>query len=88
VEDPEFEPLPSWLVDRVAGLDVCDGYIVLIVDPQTFETDAHGPFDGLRVLEIADRFRRDFDRAGLTDVVVRVARLHGPGRTKDVGRAA
>lgn len=88
MEDADFERVPDWLVDRVASLDACDGYIVLITDPQTAETDAHGPFDGFEVLETADRFRRDFDRAGLTDVQVRVTRLHGPRPATPLGQAA
>jgi hypothetical protein len=88
VEDADFDRVPEWLIDRVAGLDACDGYIVLITDPQTAEADAHGPFDGLDVIEIADRFRRDFDQAGLTDVQVLVVRLHGPRPPATVRHAA
>jgi hypothetical protein len=88
VEDADFGTLPDWLVDRIAGLDACDRYIVLVVDPETAETDAHGPFDGIDVLETADLFRRDFDRAGLTDVQVLVARLHGPRPAQPLNQAA
>jgi hypothetical protein len=88
VEDADFERVPTWLVDRMAGLDACDGYIVLIIDPQTAETDAHGPFDGVDVIETADRFRRDYDRAGLTDVQVLVTRLHGPRPAHTLHHAA
>ena len=35
------------LVAAAEKLTQCDGYIVLAVDPQTGEVDAHGPFDGV-----------------------------------------
>ena len=57
-------------------LTQCDGYVVLAVDPQTGEVDAHGPFDGLTATIKADQLRRDFDRGGLEDVTVGVVRLH------------
>src|SRR3712207_7563815 len=52
----------------------CDGYVVLAVDPQTGEVDAHGPYDGLTATVKADQLRRDFDRGGLEDVEVGVVR--------------
>jgi hypothetical protein len=76
--DPEFSPLPAYLLDKLVELDACDGYIVLVLDPQTAETDAHGPYDGLAALDVADRLRHDFDTAGLPDVEVTVTRLHLP----------
>jgi hypothetical protein len=57
-------------------LAICDGYVVLAVDPQTGEVDAHGPFDGLTATIKADQMRHDFDRGGLEDVRVGVVRLH------------
>ena len=64
------------LVAAAQKLTECDGYVVLAVDPQTGEVDAHGPFDGLTATIKADQLRRDFDRGGLEDVTVRVVRLH------------
>lgn len=71
---------PTWndetLVAAAETLTQCDGYIVLAVDPQTGEVDAHGPFNGLAATVKADELRRDFDRGGLEDVTVGVVRLH------------
>ena len=64
------------LVAAAEKLTQCDGYVVLAVDPQTGEVDAHGPFDGLTATIKADQLRRDFDRCGLEDVTVGVVRLH------------
>ena len=64
------------LVAAAEKLTQCDGYVVLAVDPQTGEVDAHGPFDGLTATVKADQLRRDFDRGGLEDVSVGVVRLH------------
>ena len=63
-------------VEAQTELDRCDGYVVLAVDPQTGEVDAHGPFPGLDAVEIADDMRVTLDREGLEDVVVRVVRWH------------
>ncbi len=57
------------LVAAAEKLTQCDGYIVLAVDPQTGEVDAHGPYDGLVATVKADQLRRDFDRGGLEDVI-------------------
>ena len=64
------------LVTAAEKLGQCDGYVVLAVDPQTGEVDAHGPYDGLIATLKADRLRRDFDQGGLEDVTVGVVRLH------------
>ncbi|GEL16176.1 hypothetical protein [Pseudonocardia asaccharolytica] len=64
------------LIAAAEKLTQCDGYVVLAVDPQTGEVDAHGPFDGLAATIKADQLRRDFDRGGLEDVTVGVVRLH------------
>lgn len=63
-------------VEAQTELDRCDGYVVLAVDPQTGEVDAHGPFPGIDAIEIADDMRATLDREGLDDVVVRVVRWH------------
>jgi len=76
--DPEFSPLPAYLLDKLVELDACDGYIVLVLDPQTAETDAHGPYEGMDALAVADRLRQDFDIADLPDVEITVTRLHRP----------
>jgi hypothetical protein len=69
-------PGDATLVAAAEKLTQCDGYVVLAVDPQTGEVDAHGPYDGLTATIKADRLRHDFDRGGLEDVTVGVVRLH------------
>ena len=64
------------LMAAAEKLTQCDGYVVLAVDPQTGEIDAHGPYDGLTATVKADRLRHDFDRGGLEDVLIHVVRLH------------
>lgn len=66
------------LADQFMSLSDCDGYVVLVVDPETGEADAHGPYDGLGATGHAQQLRSDFDRAELADVQVRVVRLHRP----------
>jgi len=68
-------PQVDWVTAQ-AELDECDGYIVLAVDPQTGEVDAHGPYPGFGALEVAESLRRTLDREELDDVVVRVVRWH------------
>ncbi|NMO92502.1 hypothetical protein [Actinomycetospora sp. TBRC 11914] len=65
-------------VDTVAALDDCDGYVVLMVDPQTAEVDAHGPFGGPDAAVAAEGLRASLDAEGLDDVAVRIVRLHLP----------
>ena len=71
----------DWLTAQME-VDECDGYVVLAVDPQTGEVDAHGPFRGMDALEAAQSMRETLDREELADVVVRVVRWHQdrPGR--------
>jgi hypothetical protein len=71
----------DWLTAQME-VDECDGYVVLAVDPQTGEVDAHGPFGGMDALETAQWMRETLDREELADVVVRVVRWHEdrPGR--------
>ena len=74
---PEFTSSgDATLVAAAEKLTQCDGYVVLAVDPQTGEVDAHGPFDGLTATIKADRLRHEFDTGGLEDVTVGVVRLH------------
>ena len=68
--------LADRLIERLAELDACDGYIVLVRDAQTGETDALGPFDGLDALHEADRTRTRFDLDEVDDIEVTVTRLH------------
>ncbi len=56
------------LLDLFATLDRCESYVVLMVDPETGEADAHGPFDGLAANLAADRLRGELDANGLSDV--------------------
>jgi hypothetical protein len=72
-----FESSPL-LIDQFLALGACDGYIVLVVDPDTREVDAHGPYDGLSATNLADGLRTEFDLDELADVQVTVVRLHHP----------
>lgn len=65
-----------------AQLDSCDGYVVLVVDPQTEEIDAHGPYEGLAATHRAAQLRAEFDDDGLGDVQVAVVRLHIPADSR------
>jgi hypothetical protein len=69
---------PAVLLAAAADLDECDGYVVLVFDPETGEMDAHGPYEGVRATFRAEELRRSFDEDDLRDVVVRVSRLHLP----------
>jgi hypothetical protein len=69
---------PATLLAAVADLDECDGYVVLVFDPETGEMDAHGPYEGVAATLRAEELRRTFDHDDLADVVVRVSRLHLP----------
>ncbi|WP_433800181.1 hypothetical protein [Actinomycetospora sp. CA-084318] len=70
---------PDW-VEALAALDDCDGYVVLMIDPQTAEVDAHGPYGGPDAAVAADSLRSSLDGEGLHDVTVRIVRLHLPRR--------
>ncbi len=69
---------PAVLLTAAADLDECDGYVVLVFDPETGEMDAHGPYEGVAATLRADELRRSFDEDDLPDVVVRLSRLHLP----------
>lgn len=73
----EQVPEVDW-IGAMAALDECDGYVVLVADPQTGEMDSHGPYDGPSALAAAENARTSCDAEGLTDVVVRISRLHLP----------
>ncbi|GAA4870697.1 hypothetical protein [Actinomycetospora straminea] len=66
------------LLAAAADLDECDGYVVLIFDPETGELDAHGPYEGVEATLRAEEMRREFDGDGLPDVLIRISRLHSP----------
>lgn len=66
------------MADQFESLYHCDGYVVLVADPETGEADAHGPYDGLGATRHAQQLRNDFDHAELGDVLVRIVRLHRP----------
>jgi hypothetical protein len=66
------------LIEAVAALDRCDAYVVLVVDPETGEVDAHGTFDGLAATLIADQMAAELDAGGLAGVHVAITRLHRP----------
>ncbi|WP_018334211.1 hypothetical protein [Actinomycetospora chiangmaiensis] len=68
---------PDW-VEALAALDDCDGYIVLMVDPETGEVDAHGPYGGPDATVAAESLRASLDAEGLYDVSIRIVRLHLP----------
>ena len=65
-----------WLLERLAELDDCDGYVVLVADPETGDSETYGPFAGLAAVLDAQRRRQDFDAEGLDDVLVTITRLH------------
>ncbi|MDL5155726.1 hypothetical protein [Actinomycetospora termitidis] len=67
-------------IEALAALDECDGYVVLMVDPQTSEVDAHGPYGGPEAAVAADALRSSLTAEGLDDVAVRIVRLHLPAR--------
>jgi hypothetical protein len=71
---------PAALLAAAADLDECDGYVVLVFDPETGEMDAHGPYDGVPATLRAEELRRNFDQDDLPDVVIRVSRLHLPAQ--------
>ena len=52
-------------VDELVSLSRCWGYAVLVVDTETLEVDAYGPYDGLGATVAADRFRNELDAEGL-----------------------
>lgn len=66
------------LLAAAVDLDECDGYVVLVFDPETGELDAHGPYEGVEATLRAEEMRREFDEDGLRDVVIRLSRLHRP----------
>ena len=66
------------LLAAAADLDECDGYVVLVFDPETSELDAHGPYEGIEATLRAGDMRSEFDGDGLPDVVIRISRLHSP----------
>lgn len=77
---PDAEVVEHDWIDTVAGLDDCDGYVVLMIDPQTAEVDANGPFGGPDATVAAESLRSSLDSEGLDDVMVRIVRLHLPSR--------
>ena len=52
---------PAVLLAAAADLDECDGYVVLVFDPETGEMDAHGPYEGVAATLRAEELRRNFD---------------------------
>ena len=66
------------LFERVHDVDACDGYLVVVVDPDTGAVDAHGPFDGVGAATDADRRRHELDAEELHDVHISVVRWHRP----------
>jgi hypothetical protein len=64
------------LLERVHDIDACDGYLVVVSDPDTGAVDAHGPFDGIGAAVEADRRRHELDAEQLDDVVIKVVRWH------------
>jgi hypothetical protein len=76
--EPDTDVVEHDWIDTVASLDDCDGYVVLMVDPQTAEVDASGPYGGPDAAVAAESLRSSLDSEGLGDVVVRIVRLHLP----------
>ena len=46
------------LLAAAADLDECDGYVVLVFDPETGELDAHGPYEGVEATLRAEEMRQ------------------------------
>jgi hypothetical protein len=76
--DPLSASEAAWLSEWILRLDACEGYVVLIADPETQEIDVYGPYDGIQASLTADRLRGEFDTDDLADVDVRVVRWHRP----------
>lgn len=68
--------ITEMLLERVHDVDACDGYLVVVADPDTGAVDAHGPFDGVGAATDADRRRHELDAEQLHDVHVTVVRWH------------
>ncbi|HEY2193928.1 MAG TPA: hypothetical protein VGH76_16750 [Actinomycetospora sp.] len=68
--------ITEMLLERAHDIDACDGYVVMVADPDTCAVDTHGPFTGLEAAIEADRRRHELDAEELHDVVVRVVRWH------------
>lgn len=62
----------------MADLDACDGYVLVVVDPQTAEVDTYGPYDGMSAVAAAEDLRASLDAGDLPDVTVRITRMHRP----------
>ena len=55
----------------------CDGYLVLVVDPMTGESDCYGPFVALTEAgEEVMRFREELSTREFDEVVVELVRWH------------
>ena len=70
--------ITEMLAERVHDIDACDGYVVVVADPDTGAIDSHGPFDGMGAAVEADRRRHELDAEQLHEVMVSVARWHRP----------
>ena len=62
----------------MTDLDACDGYVLVVVDPQTAEVDTYGPYDDMSAVTAAEDLRASLDAGGLADVTVRITRMHRP----------
>ena len=56
-----------------------DGFVVVVVDPVTGESDCYGPYREADAREQAQWRRLEFDFADLPDVVVGTVRWHAEG---------
>jgi hypothetical protein len=59
-------------------LELCDGLLVLVLDPVTGAADTYGPYDAERARVEASGRRIELDRENLTDVCVTLVRHHRP----------
>jgi hypothetical protein len=59
-------------------LELCDGLMVLVLDPVTGAADTYGPYDAERAEVEASGRRIELDREDLTDVCVTLVRHHRP----------
>lgn len=57
---------------------MADAYIVLITDPDTGETAAHGPFDPIGAIHAMERLRLELDASDLPEFTVALTPLGRP----------
>jgi hypothetical protein len=87
-EEMSRQPVPPWLVERLAQLNSCDSYVIVTIDPEFDEIDAQGPLNGLEAVFAAHELRRELDESDLGDIQIRIVRLHLTEPARPVIRSA